>query len=165
MPLFSYYFKGAKVDAALVYLKKKTIPKGNFVLPGAISLPEGPNYFDQKDTITQWEKTAYFKLILKNNSKYFAYNIDIINTNEIFTHWERLKKLTSLAPNESLELEVNITQLFDLQTGVEPSSMPVIPEEKQNKILEIQYTNESGKKLRTRFWISFHKNVNEYSFV
>lgn len=128
------------------------------------TLREGPNFFDLKDTLRRWEIKSYYKLILKNNSRFHAYNIEIKNLNDIFTFCEKIKKLTSLAPNESLELDTNIIYYHISHYGVEVGNLPQLPANVENSVLEISYTNEAGTKLKTKFWVSTSQTINEYSF-
>jgi len=58
--------------------------------------------YDANDIIRAWEVETKGKLILKNNSKNYAYNLQLLNATEIFDWFEPLPKLSSLAPNESL---------------------------------------------------------------
>ncbi|MDE3183215.1 MAG: hypothetical protein KGM16_07345 [Bacteroidota bacterium] len=162
--LFLYYFKGAKVVAALHYIKRSRHSTGSYVRPGAKHLPEGENYFDSTDMINVWEIKGFFTLTLKNNSKYFAYNLRLLNP-EIFTYCEKLKPLTSLAPNESISLIVNIVQIHHSVSGVDAGAQPIIPVNLKNSILQIEYTNEAGTKLKTLFSIDTDKITNQHYFA
>ncbi|KAA9034446.1 hypothetical protein FW778_22460 [Ginsengibacter hankyongi] len=162
--LFLYYFKGAKVVAALHYIKRSRHSTGSYVRPGAMHLPEGENYFDAKDMINIWEIKGFFGLTLKNNSKYFAYNLQILNP-EVFTYCAKLKPLTSLAPNESITLDVNIIQSYHSVSGVDADAQPIIPISLKNSILQIQYTNEAGTRLKTLFFIDNEKITNQHYFA
>src|SRR5258708_3516595 len=102
-----------------------------------------------------WESSARFndgvmvsaRLILKNNSTNPAYNIKLSNAKDIFHSIDFKEKLFSLMGNESKEIDVRFIQA------------PLA-----NKTLIIQYENENGTKLYTKFLVSFEDTFNQYSF-
>ncbi len=120
--------------------------------------------YDANDIIRAWEVETKGKLILKNNSKNYAYNLQLLNATEIFDWFEPLPKLSSLAPNESLEIQIEFIQKLFANHGLEAGKLPDIPKEKENRILKIQYENESGAKFLTKFLISFSAIYNEYTY-
>lgn len=166
--LFYYFAKGARVSAALQWNGRLRSPTGNaYPRSGALPIVENgiPIAFSADDIIREWRIVVKANLVLKNNSKYHAYNVQILNGTEIFTnYYEQLDKLTSLAPNESIIIKVEFVQVCYKPSGLEADELPAIPEEKENSILQIQYENESGTKLLTKFIVSFSGTHNEFTY-
>jgi hypothetical protein len=160
--LFFYFAKGARVDAALQWNGSSRSPRGHYPKPGATPLPEGPNVWDRDDMITVWELITKAKLILKNNSKYHAYNLLLINAKELFRFAPNIPKLASLAPNEELSLDVEFQQTVHESTGPEADAHAGIPKQMENRTLIIQYENEAGTRLFTHSHIDLETVYNEY---
>jgi hypothetical protein len=167
LDLFFYFAKGARIDAALQRGPKGRSPKDQaYIKPGAEPVYEDgiPIAYNATDVMRLWEIKVGGTLILKNNSKNHAYNLQLLNADEIFDEYEKISKLTSLAPNESLKLYVKFLQHTYANSGVETEKLPDIPIEKQNKYLLIQYENERGTKFLTKFVVSFTEQRNEYTY-
>lgn len=165
--LFFYFTKGARVDAALQKtgrIRARTLvdfPKLDAELIVEDGVPIG---YDADDIIRGWTIETQGNLILKNNSKNYAYNLKLLNAESIFDKHKSLEKLTSLAPNESVEVSIKFIQNFYAHSGLEADKLPDIPKEKENRILDIQYENESGTKFLTKFSVSFLAIYNEYTY-
>jgi hypothetical protein len=160
--LFFYFLKGARIDAALKFNGNSRSPKERFLKPGSKPI-ESDNIYDSNDFVTRWELISYGQLILKNNSKNYAYNIELINAKEIFSTISPLEKLTSIAPNEKLELEVKFIQYVMEDYGHQADQHSGIPKSLHDKILVIQYENESGTKFFTKSYIDYQKIYNVYT--
>jgi hypothetical protein len=166
--LFIHYAKGARVEAALqkgTRMRLRTM--NDYVKAGAKPIMEEGRVlgYDSKDVMMEFRIITDGKLILKNNSRYHAYNIELINPSEIFSEFKSLPKLTSLAPNEKVEIEVSFEQSGHFESGVSADKLPDIPLDVHNKILHIKYENEAGTKLLTKFWISFTEIKNEQTYL
>jgi hypothetical protein len=165
--LFRFFFKGARVDAALTWAGRARLNAGDAsIREGAVpvDIGEGRIAYNADDVIRRWIVKTHAKLTLKNNSSYPAYKVTLINANEIFDTIERLPTLLSLAPNEEREFKIEFIQTCFAVSGVDADKLPAIPAEKQNKRLKIQYENEKGTKLYTKFNIAFGEPFNEYFY-
>lgn len=69
-----------------------------------------------------------------------------------------------MAPNESIEIHVEFHQFGYFNSGVEADALPDISNDIANKVLNIQYENESGTKFLTKFWVSFNTIINQYTY-
>jgi hypothetical protein len=166
--LFIHFMKGARIDAALqkgTRMRLRTM--NDFLKAGAEPVIENGKAigFDSKDMVMGFKVVTKGNLILKNNSRYPAYNLEILNADEIFNEFKRLPKLTSLEPNGKLEIEIAFQQLGYFENGLLANELPDIPPEVNHKILNIKYENEAGTKLLTKFWISFTENKNEHTYL
>lgn len=166
--LFIHYAKGARVDAALqkgTRMRLRTM--NDYLKAGAEPIIENGKVlgYDSKDVMMEFRVITNGKLILKNNSKYHAYNIELLNPSEIFSEFKHLPKLTSLAPNEKIEIEISFKQSGHFESGLLADKLPDIPKDVHNKILNIKYENEAGTKLLTKFWISFTEIKNEQTYL
>ena len=164
--LFFFFAKGARIDAALQKgTRIRTRTMNDFPKPDAeVIVVNGQTVYNAEDILMGWRIETQGNLILKNNSKNHAYNIILLNAKEIFDEIQPLKKLTSLAPNETIEIPIKFIQGCHADSGLVADKLPDIPKDKENKILNIQYENESGTKLLTRFFISFTQIYNEYTY-
>ena len=160
--LFFYFFKGARIDAALKFNGNSRSPKEKVLKAGSKPI-ESDNVYDNNDFITKWELKSYGLLILKNNSKNYAYNVELVNAKDIFSTITPIEKLTSIAPNEKIELEVQFIQYVMEQYGHEADSHSGIPNSLHDKTLVIQYENESGTKFFTKSYIDYKKIYNIYT--
>jgi len=132
-----YVYKGGRIDCALEW-----VSEGRF----------GDGVSHQQPDAT-FLHVVSAKLLLKNNSTNPAYNIKLLNAKEIFHNIDFREKLFSLMGNESKQIDVGFIQtLLD------------IPVHKLNKTLTIQYENERGTKLYTKFLVAFGDPYNQYSF-
>ena len=86
------------------------------------------------------------------------------NAKEIFDYCDPIPKLTSIAPNEKLELNVSFVQRTEAHSGEETDVLSDIPTDKADHYLLIQYENERGTKFLTKFVTSFTKIQNEYTY-
>jgi len=167
MVLFFYIFKGARVAGALSWQNRiRTRTMADYLKPGAKPIIDNgiEMGYSVNDMILEWQITTNAKLTLKNHSKYFAYNIQMLNAGELFAEYKRLEKLTSLAPNESIEIVVSFEQLCYYSSGIDADKVPDIPKNVEYKYLLIQYENESGKKFLTKFLVTFSVIQNEYTY-
>jgi len=165
--LFRFFFKGARVDAALTRTGRLRLNAGDAnIKEGAlpVDIGDGRIAYNAEDIIRRWIVKTQAKLTLKNNSSYPAYNVILLNAKEIFDTYERMPTLLSLAPNEEREFKIEFIQTHFSYSGVDADNLPAIPPEKQNMRLGIQYQNERGTKMRTDFRISFGEPSNEYSY-
>ncbi len=166
--LFFFFAKGARIDAALQKggrLRTRTML--DYPRPGAeLIIEEGApgGYYNAEDILMGWRVETKGNLILKNNSKNYAYNIKLLNAELIFDECQPLKKLTSLAPNETIEIPIKFIQGCHANSGLIADELPAIPKEKENMVLNIQYENESGTKFLTKFSVSFTNIYNEYTY-
>lgn len=160
--------KGARIDAALqkgTRMRLRTM--NDFLKAGAEPITENGKAigYDSKDMVMGFKVVTNGTLILKNNSKYPAYNLEILNAGEVFNEFKRLPKLTSIEPNGKLEIEIAFEQIGYFTTGLLADELCDIPPEINNKVLKIKYENEAGTKLLTKFWISFTENKNEHTYL
>lgn len=165
--LFRYFFKGARVDAALTWAGRMRLNEGDaYVSPGAQPMEYEPGKFayNAQDIVRRWSVTTRCKLKLKNNSSQPAYNLVIVNYRETFDECKAIPKLLSLQPNEEIELDTAFRQIHFAHSGVEADKLPAIPSEKENAILNIEYQNERGTKMRTKFYVSLAQSRNEYFY-
>jgi hypothetical protein len=165
--LFIHYSKGARIDAALQKVSRTTLRTMNdYIKPDARRIVEDGKVlgYDSSDVMMEFRVVINGKLILKNNSKYHAYNIELITPSEIFNEYKALPKLTSLAPNEQVEIEISFQQSGHFESGILADNLPDIPQDVYNKILSIKYENEAGTKLLTKFWVSFKDIKNEQTY-
>lgn len=164
--LFYYFFKGARLDGALQWAGRSRRPLHEFPRPNATPVESTPSnvVYDYRDILRQWEIKVNGILTLKNNSKNFAYNVILMNAKELFATCENISKLTSIAPNDKLELKVSFVQYMVAHGGNETEVLPDIPPEKENKYLLIQYENERGTHFLTKFALSFTEIRNEYTY-
>jgi hypothetical protein len=162
-----YRFKSARIAVALQATNRSRVPLGTIgVRDGAepVEFIKDMPAYDADDMLRYWQVTQRGNLILKNNSSNTAYNIRLVNAEAIFDKIDRLEKLASLAPNTSISIPIEFVQSLVAVTGQEADALPLIPAEKQNIYLLIQYENESGKKMTTKFSVSFGDPVNEYTW-
>lgn len=166
LEIYKHYSKGASIDAAMQKTSRSRSPKAEYYLrPGAEPIHDGETIaYHAIDIIRRWEIKQKGILILKNNSEVFAYNVELLNADAIFFQIEKLEKLTSIGPNEKIELNFTFVQHHFANSGLDADKVPDIPADKENKYLEIQYKNQSGTKFLTRFVISFSQARNEYWF-
>jgi hypothetical protein len=167
LDFFRFRLQGAKIAVALEKGGRIRLRMpGGYIREGAQPIIENgvPIAWSVNDFVMHFQIVTNMKLILKNNSKFFAYNIEMLNADKIFAEFKPLNKLTSLAPNESIEIEVKFIQHKYALSGLEADELPNIPEDLQNNILVLQYANEANKKLFTKFWVSEDKTYNEFSF-
>lgn len=165
--LFRYFTKGARIDAALEFEFRHRHNAGDVGLkPGSSPIEFSPGKFgyNAEDLIRKWEISTKYKLKLKNNSTATAYNVTLLNSKEIFSEIEPIPKLLSIAPNEEIKFEVEFRQLHFGYSGVDADNLPGIPAEKEHRILNIQYQNEAGTKMYTKFWVSSTDPRIEYSW-
>jgi hypothetical protein len=165
--LFFFFAKGARIDAALQKggsIRGRTMM--DFPKPGAKMIVEnGVSIgYNIEDILMGWRVETQGNLILKNNSKNYAYNIKLLNADTIFDECKTLKKLTSLTPNETIEIPIKFIQGCHADSGLIADELPAIPKEKENMVLNIQYENESGTKFLTKFSVSFTQIYNEYTY-
>jgi hypothetical protein len=166
--LFIHYAKGARVEAALqkgTRMRLRTM--NDFLKAGAKPVMEDGKIlgYDSKDVMMEFRVVTNGKLLLKNNSKYHAYNLELLNAAEIFHEYKQLPKLTSLAPNEKVEIDISFKQSGHFESGLLADKLPDIPQDIHNKILNIKYENEAGTKLLTKFWVSFKEIKNEQTYL
>ncbi len=138
--LFFYFVKGARVAAALSWSgRSRTRTMIDYLKTGANPIIEDGKAiaYNAEDIIRGWEVITKAKLTLKNHSKYHAYNIELLNANEIFTEHKKMNKLTSLAPNESIEIDVTFQQNVHYASGIEVDKLPSISKEVEFKVLLI----------------------------
>jgi len=164
--LFFYFLKGARIDGALQWAGRSRIPLHEFPRDGAIPLEKNETHtvYDATDIMRQWKITDRGILTLKNNSKNYAYNIIFLNANNLFDTFPFIPKLTSIPPNEKLELEVSFIQYMVAHGGQETEVLPQIPANKENHYLLIQYENERGTRFITKFMLSFEAIENVYTY-
>lgn len=165
--LFIHYAKGARIDAALQKVSRMRLrTMDDYIRPGANPVIEDGKIigYHRSDLMMEFRVVTNGKLILKNNSKYHAYNIELVNATEIFSECKLLPKLTSLAPNEKMEIEIAFQQSGHFESGLLADKLPDIPEDVHNKVLNIKFENEGGTKLLTKFWISFTEIKNEQTY-
>ena len=164
--LFYYFFKGARLDGSLQLAGTSRRPLQEFPRPDAIPIESTPSsvVYDHRDIMRQWEIKVNGVLTLKNNSRSFAYNVTLVNAQELFTTCENIPKLTSIAPNDKLELKVSFVQYMVTHGGNEMEILPHIPLDKENRYLLIQYENERGTHFLTKFVLSFTEIRNEYTY-
>jgi hypothetical protein len=146
---------------------KTRIPKGEVgIVPGAkiILAPDGSEAYSSFDRMFLFELRVRGELIIKNNSQRYGYNLQLINSNDVFSACKKIPMQTSLAPNESIKLEVDFNQFLETNNGSETDNLPDVPKNKQKTYLIATYENESGKKFTTKFVPSFKESVNEYWF-
>lgn len=166
--LFFYFLKGARIDAALMKQGRNRLRTMiDYPKPEAQPMERIGNriVYNEEDILKGWQLITKAKLKLKNNSKNFAYNIELLNGEELFGENGKLKKLISLAPNESMEVDIDFLQYCHCVSGLEADNMPYLPVHIENKILNIKYENESGTKFITKFWMSFDSIINEYTYA
>lgn len=166
--LIIHYTKGGRVEAALQKgnrLRLRTL--NDFLKSNAEPVLEDGKIigYDSKDVMMEFMIVTNGKLILKNNSKHHAYNIELINAADIFQECKNLLKLTSLAPNEKIEIDISFQQVGHFESGVIADKLPDVPDKVKNKILNIKYENEAGTKLLTKFWVSFTDIRNEQTYL
>jgi hypothetical protein len=166
--LFIHYSKGGRVEAALQKgsrLRLRTM--NDFLKPNAEPILEDGKIigYDSKDVMMEFRIVTNGKLILKNNSKHHAYNIEIMNAADIFHECKNLPKLTSLTPNEKIEVDISFQQAGHFESGMLADKLPDVPDNVYNKILKIKYENEAGTRLLTKFWISFTEIRNEQTYL
>jgi hypothetical protein len=164
--LFFFFAKGARIDAALQKggrIRARTM--ADFPKPGAeVTMINGVPAYNAEDILMGWRVETQGSLILKNNSKNYAYNLKLLNAEAIFDECKPLKKLTSLAPNQTIEIPIKFIQGCYALSGLVADELPAIPKEKENMVLNIQYENESGTKFLTKFSVSFAHIYNEYTY-
>lgn len=165
--LFRYFTKGAKIGAALVFNGRSRMPLGNVgLIPDATPIEYQPGKFayDANHILRHWRVNTKFKLRLKNNSTQPAYNIVILNGQEIFDSIGNIPQLLSLLPNEQVEFDVEFNQELDAVSGVEADKLPDVPSNKEYKILKIRYQNEAGTRMYTNFRVSFNNPQVEFTW-
>lgn len=128
--LYSYFFKGAKIDGSLQYYRG------------------GEENDPNRDS---------FMLTLQNNSKYNAYDIKILNWEDIFYSMDKINPLISLQPLHSMI----VFYRFEDST-LDNFSVNIIPKDKIGKQLIISYKNEGRNKFYTKFTINDKEPINEY---
>lgn len=165
--LFFYYFTGARVDGALQWAGRSRIPLKEFPRSEAIPIEITGSHiiYDSADILRQWKVTVKGTLTLKNNSKNYAYNVILLNAGDLFDTYDSIPKQTSIAPNGKLEIKVSFIQYLAAHSGQETETLPDIPADKENRYLLIQYENERGTKLLTKFLISFSVSQNIYTYT
>lgn len=154
--LYSYLFKGPKIDASLKFLHS-----GQAYLGASSQNPKDrPVYVG--DAVNVYNFRSKYKLLLKNTSKYTAYNVRLINSTEIFSSHEEIEQLTSLNSGENISIICWFITPSVNAKGYETKRYHGIPEEKRNKTLLIAYDNEARKTFYTRFTINEKQAINEY---
>jgi hypothetical protein len=165
--LFFYFLKGARVDAALKWNGRSRSPTGRtYPKPGAVPVMENglAIAYNADDLIREWRITSKGELVIKNNSRNHAYNLQLLNAEDIFSTYTPLPTLSSLGPNESIELPIEFIQMCYAPSGLDADKVPDIPKEKENFILKIRYENEAGTKFLTKFAVSYSTIYNEYTY-
>jgi hypothetical protein len=154
--LYCYFFKGAKIDASLKFLGSE-----QRILGASPRNPtDRPVYV--ADAINVFDFKSRYKLTVKNTSKNTAYNVRLINSNEIFTSHEEIEPLTSLSSGESISITCWFITPSVHAKGYETKSYHGIPKEKKNKTLIIAYDNEARITFYTKFTIDETQALNEY---
>ena len=128
---YSYLFKGAKIDGSLQFYKG--------------GQENDPN-------------RCSFMLTLQNNSKNNAYNIKVLNWEDIFYSMDKINPIISLQPLHS----TIVFYRFEDPT-LNNFSQNTIPKNKIGKQLIISYSNEGRKTFYTKFIIDDNEAINEYS--
>jgi len=164
--VFFYFVKGARVDGALQWAGRSRRPLLEYPSPEAtpIEIQGNQIVYDAADILRQWEIIVRGTLILKNNSKNYAYNVILLNAKELFHTSGAISKLTSIAPDGKLEISVSFIQYMVARSGMETEVLPDIPADKANRYLLIQYENERGTKFLTKFLLSFTDSYNVYTY-
>ncbi|TDW97131.1 hypothetical protein [Dinghuibacter silviterrae] len=164
--LYYFYFKGARIDAALQWQGRMQGVISTYPRKGAVPsryIGDQPEY-GAEDIERIWEVSDNAILIIKNNSKHYAYNVTFPNHKDIFTRFELPPKLTSIAPDARIEIPVTIIHYNVSPLAEEVRTTPDLPANKQDRYLLIQYENERGTHFLTRFITSFKTIRNEYTF-
>jgi len=162
--LFYYFTDGAKIAAAVEWNGSKRMPREKIIKEGATRKFEGGKaFFEESDITTRWELESFGTLILKNNSKNFAYNIVLTNASSIFSTINPIGKLASLGPNDKIEIPISFRQFVIEDNGILADSHAGIPKSIQDRYLVIQYENEAGIKMLTKSYIDFEKIDNIYT--
>jgi hypothetical protein len=154
--LFSYFFKGPKIDGALKFLDGGQ----TFFGPSPKNPTDSAVFYGE--AINVYDFYSRFQLTLKNTSKYSAYNIRLINGREIFSQYENLEQLTSLDPGESITITCRFLTISVHCKGNETNLYHGIPESKKNKYLTIAYENEARTTFYTQFKIDENEAHNNY---
>lgn len=154
--LYSFFFKGPKVNAALDWIH------GGQTNLGASQLnPKEGTPIHFTEAIYVFEFKVHYELVLKNTSRYTANNIKLLNENEIFSSCEKPEKLASLLPNESLKLKCWFIHQAHLR-GSETNNRHHVPPQIEGKKLIITYQNEAQKDFFTEFTVDDKNVVNKY---
>lgn len=156
--LYSYWYKGAKIDASLTFNHSKQVPKG----ASELNPDDKPVYVG--DAIFVFDFVSEYILTLKNASKNPAYNIRLVNHKEIFSFIEPLPALASLEPGQSVTLKCTF-QTFNVhvKSGTSKDRYMRIPEKVQDRTLLISYQNEARTTFYTKFKISEDEATNEHT--
>lgn len=89
--LFFYYFKGARIDGALIWNGRNRLrTKIDHLVPNAKPIIENeiPIAYDANDILMGFQIITKAQLELKNNSKNFAYNLHLLNAKELFSEFK-----------------------------------------------------------------------------
>jgi hypothetical protein len=165
MEVFRYFTEGARIVAAVEWNGSSRRPLENIIKNGAKPRSEdGLMFYLESDITKRWELITFGMLIIKNNSRNYAYNLKLINSSEIFTTIATINKLLSIAPNEKIEIPVTFHQFVIEENGILADEHAGIPKYIKNRYLDIQYENEAGVKLLTKSCIDFDKTYNIYKY-
>ena len=162
--LYKYFTKSARIEAALEWKHNSRSPLENIILGVKPKFDNGRNNLDQNHITKRWKLVSNGKLIIKNNSQYYAYNLILENHSEIFTTIDQINKLTSISPNDKIELDVTFEQFVIEKNGLLADSHSGIPKHLKNRELKIYYTNESGKKFLTKSFMDYTKIYNVLTY-
>jgi|GEM_PF-3337409 len=144
--LYSYWRKGAKIDASLTFVQSKQIPKG------ASSQNPADEPVFVGDAIFVFDFVSEYRLTLKNASNNPAYNIKLLNHRDIFSRVDQLPDLASLEPGASLTLRCTFqVRNVHIKSGTPKDKYMSIPESQLNKPLIISYQNEARATFYTKF--------------
>ena len=165
MGLCKYFTKSARIEATLQWKNNTRRPLEDILKPGAVpKFDNGKYYLDQSLVTKRWKLVSNAKLIIKNNSQYYAYNLILENSSELFTTIDPIEKLTSIAPNDKIELHVTFEQFVIEENGLLANSHAGIPKHLKNRFLIIKYVNESGLKLLTKSFMDFSQTYNVLTY-
>lgn len=164
--IFFYFTVGARIDAAVEWKGSMRMFRGDIIKPDAIpKYEDGSAFYEQSDITKRWELETMGILVIKNNSKNYAYNLLLTNALSIFSTIAPISKLTSIAPNEKIEIPVTFRQFVIEDNGVLADTHSGIPNYIKNRFLVIQYENEAGVKMLTKSFIDFEKIHNSYTTI
>lgn len=156
--IYSYFYKGAKIDAALNFSGSHQRPH-----PGVSPKNRQDEATFFRDAIHVFDFKSDYELVLQNASGNPAYNVRLINADEIFSGHDGLMKNMILAPTASVTINCWFTSNNVHIRGSEADKYHGIPSERKNRGLIIAYDNEARVTFYTKFKIDDRNTINEYS--
>lgn len=167
--IFQRINHGAYITAALQWKATDRYPNINEyrVKPGAKPVTSDGKIigYHEKDVEILYTVLTQATLIIKNTSAKPVYNICVTNIADTFVRYAKDYCYYTLAPNQMLEIPVELEQSAYCSNAFEASIIPAVPGGKKDAMLDVTYENEAGANIFTKLWVSLAASPATYAYA